>query len=241
MQLDVARTGPYSFIQQSSPPVRKALLPLDLSKGSTLFASDRSICRWRVSIVGWLESIACWTSSSRTCLERARKVPWRGACSRGSKSSIVCLRPPNHRNWTAALHNSYWALRKDAELPGPNPPEERMTMRAVIDGKRYDTETAVLVAEWHNGRNISDFNHCDESLYRTKRGSWFIAGSGGANSAYAVELDGNFWGEAQRFGRSPRRRQWTGSKNAERSWHLRDTSPMRSTMRRQVTAFVCRT
>jgi hypothetical protein len=51
--------------------------------------------------------------------------------------------------------------------------------------KRYDTQTAELIAEWDNGGNRSDFRHCSESLYRTKNGAWFLHGRGGALSKYA--------------------------------------------------------
>jgi hypothetical protein len=58
-------------------------------------------------------------------------------------------------------------------------------MKRVIDGKVYNTETAVLLHEWYNGHNSSDFNYCEEYLYKTKNGAYFIAGEGGAYSSYA--------------------------------------------------------
>lgn len=60
----------------------------------------------------------------------------------------------------------------------------------IIDGKRYNTETATLVAEWSNGLSYSDFRHCDEALYRTPKGNWFTCGSGGPLSSYA-KWEGN--------------------------------------------------
>ena len=58
-------------------------------------------------------------------------------------------------------------------------------MKSIIDLKRYDTETAALVAEWSNGGSQKDFYHCSEDLYRTKNGAWFLHGEGGALSKYA--------------------------------------------------------
>lgn len=63
--------------------------------------------------------------------------------------------------------------------------------KAIINGKRYNTETATLVDEWDNGLSYSDFKHCEESLYRTKKGSWFTLGSGGPMSRYARSVGGS--------------------------------------------------
>ena len=41
-------------------------------------------------------------------------------------------------------------------------------MKQVIDGKRYDTETAERVAYDDNSLPVNDFNNWDETLYRTK-------------------------------------------------------------------------
>ena len=53
-------------------------------------------------------------------------------------------------------------------------------MKAIIDGKRYDTETAELIHEWDNGHYNSDFKMRRKTLYRTAKGSWFIYHEGGA-------------------------------------------------------------
>lgn len=66
-----------------------------------------------------------------------------------------------------------------------------MTKR-IIDGKRYDTKTATLVAEWSNDYSCNDFKWCEEDLYRTPRGNWFTHGSGGPMSKYA-ESCGSGW------------------------------------------------
>jgi len=63
-------------------------------------------------------------------------------------------------------------------------------MKAVIDGKRYDTETATLIA--HDAYGYPrDFSHWEEGLYKTSKGSWFTAGSGGPMTRYAVDLGNN--------------------------------------------------
>ena len=63
-------------------------------------------------------------------------------------------------------------------------------MKKVINGKLYNTDTATPLASRceHHG----DFRSVDESLYRTKKGSYFLAGSGGPMSKYAVACD-NGW------------------------------------------------
>lgn len=63
-------------------------------------------------------------------------------------------------------------------------------MKSIINGRRYDTGTAEELASWHNGCSSSDFNHCKETLYRTKSGSLFLHGKGGALSAYAESYEG---------------------------------------------------
>ena len=57
-------------------------------------------------------------------------------------------------------------------------------MIRIIDGKRYNTETAKLLGEYSNGLSGSDFRYEREKLYRTAKGAWFLYYSGGANSIY---------------------------------------------------------
>jgi len=63
-------------------------------------------------------------------------------------------------------------------------------MKQVIDGKVYNTETATLIAEDSYGFP-RDFHHWEESLYITKKGAYFIAGSGGPMTKYAVSVGNN--------------------------------------------------
>lgn len=58
-------------------------------------------------------------------------------------------------------------------------------MKAVIDGKRYDTNTAQEIASWSSDYYGSDFRAERESLYRTIRGNWFLAGEGGPMTKYS--------------------------------------------------------
>lgn len=64
-------------------------------------------------------------------------------------------------------------------------------MKKVIDGKRYNTETATKVAEYEPFANRTDFNWWCEELYKTKKGKWFIYGEGGANSPYSKRVESN--------------------------------------------------
>lgn len=66
-------------------------------------------------------------------------------------------------------------------------------MNKVINGKRYDTETAELVGEWANTYNYSDWSYKCEELYRKKTGEFFLYGEGGPRSEYAVQTDSHSW------------------------------------------------
>ena len=58
-------------------------------------------------------------------------------------------------------------------------------MKKVMNGKMYNTETAEMVASWDNGYSKSDFKCCIETLYRTKKGTFFLHGVGGAFTEWA--------------------------------------------------------
>jgi hypothetical protein len=66
-------------------------------------------------------------------------------------------------------------------------------MKKIVDGKVYNTETAECIAEWDNGFYGNDFKRCEESLYKTKKGAYFLAGEGGPMSKYARPV-GNMTG-----------------------------------------------
>ena len=68
-------------------------------------------------------------------------------------------------------------------------------MLRIIDGKRYNTETAhEVLALYNGGYNRSDFRYEDTSLYITKKGVWFLAGEGHAMSRWARKDGGNSYG-----------------------------------------------
>ena len=57
-------------------------------------------------------------------------------------------------------------------------------MKQVIEGKRYDTETATKIGEGGGKAYPGDFHYYSEALYVTKKGSYFLAGEGGPLSRY---------------------------------------------------------
>ena len=64
-------------------------------------------------------------------------------------------------------------------------------MKAIIQGKRYDTETAVLIGESEAKCGRSDFSFWEAGLYKTKRsGAFFLAGSGGPMTRFGKSYDG---------------------------------------------------
>lgn len=68
-------------------------------------------------------------------------------------------------------------------------------MKRIINGKRYDTETAEIVADvGSHGTSFSDFAHHDTQLYRTKRGNWFVAGEGGPLSQWSRSVGNGYSG-----------------------------------------------
>jgi len=57
-------------------------------------------------------------------------------------------------------------------------------MKKIINGKRYDTDTAEFCASYDNGMVYGDFEYYREELYRKKTGEYFLYGRGGGNSKY---------------------------------------------------------
>jgi hypothetical protein len=68
-------------------------------------------------------------------------------------------------------------------------------MKRVIDGKVYDTEKSGLIHEWDNGLPAGDMNYCQEVLYRTKQGTYFLVGDGGAGTSYSRQIGNNLSGD----------------------------------------------
>lgn len=65
-------------------------------------------------------------------------------------------------------------------------------MTQIIDGKVYDTETATELAN-DSYSYPGDFDYWDETLYRTEKGAYFLAGEGGPNTGYRETVSLNCW------------------------------------------------
>ena len=63
-------------------------------------------------------------------------------------------------------------------------------MKKVIEGKRYDTETAEQVAA-ASYSNYGDLAYWAEGLYRTQKSNWFLVGEGSAMSKFARAVGQN--------------------------------------------------
>jgi hypothetical protein len=71
-------------------------------------------------------------------------------------------------------------------------------MKKIINGKRYDTNTAKMVGETSYG-NWGDFDFWSEELYQKKTGEFFLYGIGGAMSRYAQRISQNQWGGGEQI------------------------------------------
>lgn len=73
-------------------------------------------------------------------------------------------------------------------------------MKAIINGKRYDTEKANLIASASSNAGRSDYSWWSEELYKTPRsGAFFLAGEGHARSHYATSHGGGSWGPGSKI------------------------------------------
>lgn len=63
-------------------------------------------------------------------------------------------------------------------------------MKKIINGKKYNTETAKELGCWNNGFLPNDFNYCQETLYIKKTGEYFLHGEGGALTQYSEKTYG---------------------------------------------------
>ena len=57
-------------------------------------------------------------------------------------------------------------------------------MKRIIDGRKYDTETATEVHEWSD-KAPGEFDYIEETLYRKRTGEYFLYGYGGPMTRYA--------------------------------------------------------
>jgi hypothetical protein len=65
-------------------------------------------------------------------------------------------------------------------------------MKKVINGKRYNTESAQFCGDREYGYS-GDLDHVYEALFQKRTGEFFLYGSGGARSKYAEEISMNSW------------------------------------------------
>ena len=71
-------------------------------------------------------------------------------------------------------------------------------MKKIINGKKYDTETAKLIGADSYGGSKSDFNYWEEALYKKVTGEFFLYGEGGAKSKYGIPI-GDMWGYGEKI------------------------------------------
>lgn len=72
-------------------------------------------------------------------------------------------------------------------------------MKKIINGKMYNTETAVKLGTGESCLPVNDFGYYKEDLYRKKTGEYFLYGEGGARSKYAKQLELNSFGPSDGF------------------------------------------
>ena len=56
-------------------------------------------------------------------------------------------------------------------------------MKSVIEGKSYNTDTAIEICSWDNEH--TGFTQYSETIYKTAKGAYFLYGEGGAASPYS--------------------------------------------------------
>ena len=71
-------------------------------------------------------------------------------------------------------------------------------MRKVINGKRYDTDTATSYGSAYYS-NCTDLYFWEETLYQKRTGEFFLYGEGGAASKYAERIGQNNWSGGARI------------------------------------------
>ena len=57
----------------------------------------------------------------------------------------------------------------------------------IINGKKYDTATAQMLAKFSSRSNPTDFRYYEESLYMKNNGEYFLVGIGNKESLYSDE------------------------------------------------------
>ena len=64
-------------------------------------------------------------------------------------------------------------------------------MKKIINGRKYDTDTAKAIASYSNDLPCSDFRYFYETLYQKHTKEFFVYGHGGAMSKYAETCYGS--------------------------------------------------
>lgn len=72
-------------------------------------------------------------------------------------------------------------------------------MKKIINGKKYDTETAEEIASFCNGGGWNDFQHYAETLYKKRTGEFFLYGEGGPMTKYAESCGMNNWSGGEKI------------------------------------------
>lgn len=62
-----------------------------------------------------------------------------------------------------------------------------MNIKKIIDGKKYNTETGTQLAIRENG-NSRDWAYIHEELYKSPKGTYFLAYEGGPLSKYGIDV-----------------------------------------------------
>lgn len=64
-------------------------------------------------------------------------------------------------------------------------------MKKIINGKKYDTDTAKFLGRYSNTWDTRNFHYYSEELYRKKNGEYFLYGEGGPMSDYSRQTATN--------------------------------------------------
>lgn len=66
-------------------------------------------------------------------------------------------------------------------------------MKKIINGKKYDTDTAEYQARTWSNVGMNDYGYWEEALYRKRTGEYFLHCTGNAASRYARQVAQNEW------------------------------------------------
>lgn len=58
-------------------------------------------------------------------------------------------------------------------------------MKKIINGKIYNTDTALFIGNFASACGPGDFRYEDTDLFKTTKGAWFICGGGGPLSRWS--------------------------------------------------------